>query len=317
MKIYLPTKKILQLIIIGAFSIISLVILLTCCYHYQKSERLIHRLETVLNSPQLPGDIEFMPLPSMTDDLDDIKQMKAYIFSKKAMISFYVYLPAAGFTLFFSFLLAIMSEYYSNSKRSKLSKAIINGIDSVPLVFWVFLALGITYKFITNPSWYCEHLKWAYYPVLNISYCSVLIVIFYTQDVRKIAEIKASNIIYGEMVTGIKDRQIIGRLFKYQFVKTIFIKQFFYVIIYLLLFDYCFMYIYKAHRQIGNSFTTLAFNAGLYFSRYEELRLKGLDLMASIYLELHDACFYFIIFIVVVFYAILFWFFDIKVLSND
>jgi len=312
---HLTTERLIRLLTIIIFLFIITVIVINCYHHNNSLQHCIDELEEKMESFSLsPEQNNYYHKPAMKDEFRYIKNYQSYIVSVNALKSFLLYLPGVVFTLFVSFVCATVSEFYLYTKLSTVSKWIIHTLDAVPLIFWVFLALGLTYKMI---NW-SNQLNAFYYPALNISYCSVLMVIFYSQNVRKIAEIKASNIINGEKVSGISNIRIIWRMFRFQFLKTILFKQSFYAIIYMILFDYSFMNIYKDHQQIGFKLTTLAFNAGLFFSKYEGYNLYSeLKTIAMVYRELHDVCFCLIAMIIVMFYALLFWFYDVKALTDD
>ncbi|CAN2043977.1 membrane hypothetical protein [Candidatus Magnetomoraceae bacterium gMMP-1] len=310
----MATKKRIYLLSLIIFFVLSGFILIKFYNHYSKIDFLIEK-ETMRQS-EIEDPASFSDSLISEVDLEFIKSEKDFILSHEAFISFVFYFPGALIAVIFSFILAVFAKFYINTKRSRISLLIIQLLDSVPLIFWVFLALAILYSLISNQEW-GHLLEWAYYPALSVSYGAVLIVIFFFQDVQKIAEINSTNIIDGEKVTGISNGRIVFRMLWYQFLKAIFPKQFFYAILYLVLFDYCFMYIFNDYLLIGDAWTTISLKAGLYYHRAVYYSLLEWESMASLYQELHYAGFYMIVFVTIVFYSILFWCYDLKELFDD
>jgi len=228
-----------------------------------------------------------------------------------------IYLPAAFLILFISFITAVGSAYNPYSPFAKLSRLPVQIIDSIPLIFWVIMALILIFRIFSHPYWGETFLKYLYYPALSFSYGMALIVIFFQQNKRTIEEIRSQNILYGEMVTGISNLRIIARMFWYHFAKTIIIRQFTYAVLYLLLFDYCLMFTFEDYRQVDCGFTPLTVKAGLYLLRFNNAELLGKEVLMHMYEHLHWAAFYLVLTMALGCFFILFMIFDRKEIIND
>jgi len=228
-----------------------------------------------------------------------------------------LYLPAAFFILLISFVTAVGASYNPYLPISRISQIPIHVMDSVPLIFWVVMGVIIIFRIFSHSYWGDTFVKYFYYPALSLSYGMALIVIFFQQNKRTIAEIRAQNILNGEIVTGISHFRIICRMFWYHFAKTVMIRQFIYTLLYLLLFDYCLMYTFEDYRQVDCGFTPLTVKAGLYLLRLGRFELLGKDVLVNMYTHLHYASFYLILALALGCFFILFMVFDKKEIAND
>jgi len=271
-----------------------------------------HNKESSVMSPGMSVDYSLVPKSEIYMVEDEHHSLLASM-----VHTIFLYLPAALLILLISFVTAVGAAYNPFSPFARIFKWPIHLIDSIPLIFWIIIGLIIVFRIFSHDYWGDTFFRYLYYPSLSFSYGMALIVIFYQQNKRTIAEIRSQNILNGEMVTGISHFHIIMRLFWYHFAKTIIIRQFIYTLLYLLLFDYCLMYTFEDYRQIDCGFTPLTVKAGLYLLRVNRFELLGNTSLMNMYQHLHDAAFYLILALALICFFILFMVFDRKDITND
>jgi len=297
------------------FLIFFSVILYSIHNHYQQTRLLIEK--SSLANPSISG-------PGTTANIkgaigqSDIQELRQHLFSLVPgfCATIILYLPVALLIFFISFAAAVGSAYNPFSRMAPFANGFIQLVDSIPLVLWVFIAVIIVFRGFAHSVW-GYYLSVFYYPVLSLSYGMVLIVIFFQQDRRIITEIRSQNILNGEIVSGINNQLIIFRMFWFHFAKTIMIRQLIYAFLYILLFDYCLMYIFEDFRQSGYAMTPLTVKAGLFFKRLNYYKLLHMPDRVEIYSHLHTTSFYLILLLALVCFFILFFYFDRKDITND
>jgi len=308
----------ITILILSMFIVMAIFIVFKYQYHQYHVKSLIHQAISQNTryqnniTPGMQASYDLIPEIDLEIVTDAHKSLLPSLFQTLVL-----YLPAAFLILLISFITAVGVAYNPFSPFARLSQLPIQIIDSIPLIFWVIMALIIIFRIFAHPYWGDTFLKYLYYPALSFSYGMALIVIFFQQNKRIIEEIRSQNILYGEMVTGISNLRIIARMFWYHFAKTIIIRQFLYTVLYLLLFDYCLMFTFEDYRQVDCGFTPLTVKAGLYLLRFYNARLLGKDMLMHMYNHLHSAAFYLILAMALGCFFILFMIFDRKEITND
>jgi len=110
---------------------------------------------------------------------------------------------------------------------------------------------------------------------------------------------------------------IIWRMFRFHFARTIMVRQLIYAFLYILLFDYCLMYIFENFRQTAWALTPLTVKAGLFFKRLEYFKSIDKNELIQIYSHLHASALFLILLLALICFFILFYFFDRKDIIND
>jgi len=305
------------MIVLIIFFLMSAFIIRQYGYHHHQVNTLIAKAKDLKSDDSFnnPAAATINHTRVLNSEISIVEKEQASLLLSMGQTIF-LYLPAAFLILFISFMTAVGAAYNPFSPYARIWQWPILIIDSVPLIFWVIISLLIVFRIFSHAFW-GDIFKWFYYPALSFSYGMVLIVVFFKQNKRTIAEIRSQNILNGEIVTGISDLRIIWRMFQYHFAKTIMIRQLTYTILYLLLFDYCLMYIFEGYRQIDCGLTSLTLKAGLYLLRIDRYELLDKPLMTSMYYHLHYSAFYLILALALICFFILFMIFDRKDITND
>ena len=307
---------IINSIIFTFFLILFIILIHGYYYHQNRLCTLIEKASAQYPISQNPGDIDFTPNETfMKSDIDIIKKEQASLI-RLLLQTLYIYLVPSFLILLISFVISVGAAYNPYSIIAKPFKWIIDLIDSIPQIFWIILTIIIVFQVYSDAYWGKKLSIW-YYPAVSFSYGIVLVVIFAQQNMRIIEEIRLQNIIFGEIVTGVRTYVIIYRMFRYQFAGSIMIRQFVYTILYLLLFDYSLMYIFEEYQQVSSGITPLTLKAGLYFLRFDAYNTLKMNTMAEMYHHLHDAAFFLILCLALFCFFILFLWFDRKDIAND
>ena len=266
------------------------------------------------------------PLSKPEVGTDDLERLEKHL--KGTWDIFYrtllFYLPSSIIAVSVGFLLALWRQFHAGKKRAAFARVFVQLVDSIPLVFWIFLLLIVMSKMTVSIHIFNEYprihdfLDEVYYPALSISYGIVLWIIFYRQDSSKIAELQRAKIIDQEKLYGIGDWRIVLRMLRYRFFLPVFLKQVLYSFLYLNLFDYCFMVVYEGrHARVAEASTTLAFEAGRFYHLQEYYRDLQLHAKEQIYSCLHLQYLWLIICMAFVSFMIMFYFYDKKELFHD
>jgi len=283
---------------------------------YSQTLALIDQAETQLQATMSgPGAIAFQDSNISQSDIIIFRQHLSSILPC-FFATIYLYVPVALIIFLIAFATAVAAAYNPFSRIVPIARGIIQLIDSIPLVLWVFLAVIVVFRIFSHPQWGL-YFSAFYYPALSLSYGMVLIVIFFQQNKRIISEIRSHNILNGEIVSGVGDVYIIWRMFRFHFAKTIMIRQLIFAFLYVLLFDYCLMYIFEGFRQSGCALTPLTVKAGLFFKRLNYYETIHMNDVANIYSHLHAISFILIVLLALISFFFLFYYFDRKDIIND
>jgi len=312
MKSFSYSTKIINFV----FLLFFLGIIVCVIHHFGKTQALIDSAAQTIQHLKAAG-----PGADKTSSLgnSDIQIFEKHLFSllPSFLATICLYIPIAILLFFISFLAAVVATYKPFLLIARIVRGAVHIIDSIPLILWVFIGLIIAFSVFSNAKWESPRIIFwitlLYYSSLSFSYGMVLIVVFFQQNQRVIFEIRSQNILNGEIVSGISSITIIWRLFRFHFAKTIMIRQIIYAFLYILLFDYCLMYIFDDFRQSGY-FTPLTVKAGLFFKKLN-CALPGSDI-ADIYSHLHATFFCLILLLAVLCFYFLFMFFDHKDMTS-
>jgi hypothetical protein len=302
----------IYLVFLGFFIWISYSIIT----HYTTTQALINQAEIKIKTPVSgPGSLSGYQASKIGEsDIIEFRNHLSSIFPCFCA-TIILYAPVAMILFMIGFATALGASYNPYSKMVPFARGLIQFIDSIPLVLWVFLAVIIVFR-VSHSDW-GPQLSIFYYPVLSLSYGMVLIVIFFQQNRRIIDEIQSSNILKSEIVSGVNTGSIIWRMFRFHFARTIMVRQLIYAFLYILLFDYCLMYIFENFRQTAWALTPLTVKAGLFFKRLEYFKSIDKNELIQIYSHLHASALFLILLLALICFFILFYFFDRKDIIND
>lgn len=167
-------------------------------------------------------------------------------YGEQLLFTLALVLPVALLLAAAAFIAAFLVEQAERKGWQRLSGHLIEVIDSVPYILWtipsILLALAI---YRTRPfGWRPPYPL--YLALIFLGFGAFLLVFYLRQNRHQI--ISQRVVLDGERMTGIGEARLFWRLFRFNFARTTFPRQFLYAAVFIMLLDFSFFTVLPTHQ---------------------------------------------------------------------
>lgn len=164
--------------------------------------------------------------------------------------AFLLILTPAFLVCALSFLIAcLLEELDRRWSRLGIADFIVEAIDSLPYILWSipFIYGAVQLREMWRPR--SSYPGWLHFSILFFGFSLFLMLFFIRQNRRKLRDLGASGMVDGLRVTGIGTVRLYSRIFRFQFFRRLFSRQFLYAMVFIMLFDFSFCSIHEAYQS--------------------------------------------------------------------